>query len=155
MIRHDGVVQAAIIYESLTGNTRLASNYIAHELQAHGHSAVAMAADRVDLDVVQRADMVVLGTWVHGAFVVGAGPALFKLRNAPAMAAKPAVVFCTYALAAGKSLDKLTRAAESMGLTVLGGILIKRGHLQEGAEILVDRLLAGLPTGGMPVLVSR
>ena len=96
-----------------------------------------------------------IGTWVHGAFVVGAGPALFKLRNAPAMAAKPAVVFCTYALAAGKSLDKLTRAAESMGLTVLGGMLIKRGHLQEGAEMLVERLLAGLPTVAMPTLISR
>ena len=149
------MVQVAIIYESLTGNTRTTSNHIADALLAQGHGAVAMAADRVDLDVVQRADMVVLGTWVHGAFVVGAGPALFKLRNAPAMAAKPAVVFCTYALAAGRSLDKLTRAAVSMGLTVLGGMLIKRGHLQEGAEMLVDRLLAGLPTVAMPTLISR
>ena len=138
-------MQVAIIYESLTGNTRKASDHIAEELRARGHSATAMAADGVDLALLQGADVVVLGTWVHGAFVIGAAPALFKLRNAPAMAGKRAVVFCTYALAAGRSLEKLTVAAESLGLTVLGAMLIKRGHLQDGAATLVDRLLAGLP----------
>lgn len=138
-------MQVAIIYESLTGNTRKAAQFIAEALEAEGHTAQAMAVDRVDLDVLQAADVVVLGTWVHGAFVVGAAPAAFKLRSAPAMQGKKAVVYCTYALAAGASLNKLTRLAESLGLEVLGGMLIKRGRLQDGADRLVDRLLAGLP----------
>ena len=145
-------MQVAIIYESLTGNTRKASQLIADELRTEGHVAQAMAVDRVDLDFLGAADMVVLGTWVHGAFVVGAAPAKFKLVAAPAMHGKRAVVFCTYALAAGKSLGKLTSLAESMGLTVLGGMLIKRGHLQEGSARLVDRLLAGIDS--QPTLVS-
>lgn len=137
-------MQVAIIYESLTGNTRKASQLMADELRAEGHLAQAMAVDRVDLEFLQAADVVVLGTWVHGAFVLAQSPATFKLNAAPAMQGKQAVVFCTYALAAGNSLTKLTGFAEALGLTVLGGMLIKRNHLQEGAAQLVDRLLAGV-----------
>jgi hypothetical protein len=105
-----------------------------------------MDVGRIDFDALHAADVVVLGTWVHGAFVVAQAPALFKLRAAPAMQGKKAVVFCTYALAAGKSLDKLTRFAESLGLEVLGGMEINRLHIDSGAAKLVDRLLAGLIT---------
>ncbi|MDQ3468327.1 MAG: hypothetical protein M3487_00900 [Actinomycetota bacterium] len=49
-----------------------------------------------------------VGTWVHGLFVVGQTPwALAAISNLPAMRGKRAAVFCTFALNPGNSLDKL------------------------------------------------
>jgi hypothetical protein len=96
--------------------------------------------------------LVVLGSWVHGAFVLGQAPALEVRQKIQGpmvpLGGKQAVVYCTYALAAGKSLDKMTAFAESFGMNVQGGMLIKRTNLQEGADTLVDRVLANLPIAG-------
>src|SRR5688572_13213007 len=84
-----------------------------------------------DLASVQDADIVLVGTWTHGFFVVGQAPwAAAAISNLPTMRGKRAAVFQTYALDAGKSLDKLTRAVGATGADVIGGLLIKRNHLE-------------------------
>ena len=84
-----------------------------------------------------------VGTWVHGLFVVGQTPwALAPISNLPAMRGKQAAVFCTFALNPGKSLDKLTGAVEATGATVVGGLALSRSKLDEHSEVFASRLVA-------------
>jgi hypothetical protein len=57
------------------------------------------------------------------------------------MDGKRALVFCTYAIDAGKVLEKLTQVVEDRGATVLGGMALRRDRLDEGAKEFVARLL--------------
>ena len=59
--------------------------------------------------VGEAADLVLVGTWTHGLFVVGQGPfGASALGALPFMHGKKAAVFCTFALSPAKTLDKMT-----------------------------------------------
>jgi hypothetical protein len=95
-----------------------------------------------DLSSVQRADIVLVGTWTHGLFVVGQAPyAIGNIANLPTMRGKKAACFLTFALNAGKSVDKLTTAVGQTGASVVGGLEIKRNYLDEHTDLFVERLL--------------
>ena len=134
-------MRVVVIYESLTGNTRKASHRIVEELRSAGHEAEAYPTDGVDLADLQQADLVVVGGWTDGFFFVGQRPGRAgRLRKLPALAGKEAVCFVTYALDAGKTLEKLIAIVEGLGATVDGGMTIRRDRIDEGAEELVARL---------------
>jgi hypothetical protein len=141
-------VRVVVIYESLTGNTRKASDLVAAELQAAGHHAVAYPTTGVDLAELQQADLVVVGGWTDGLFFVAQRPGRAgRLRKVPALAGKRAVCFATYALDAGKTLEKLVGIVEGLGATVEGGMTIRRDKLAEGARELAARIDANVLTG--------
>ena len=103
-------MNAAILVESLTGNTWKAAELVADELQQAGWGITGLSKVRQpDHASIQQADLVLVGTWVHGLFVVGQGPwAAAELSQLPAMRGKKAAVFCTFALNPAKTLDKMT-----------------------------------------------
>ncbi len=141
-------MKVAVIYDSLTGNTKRCAHFIAEGFRAEGHEASVSAVNRIDLGAVGAADLVVLGSWVHGAFIVGQAPAL-ELRQKltgvlPALEGKRCVTYCTYALTAPGVLNKMAKVAEGVGMTHEGGLLIKRSRLADGADLLVDRVLGNL-----------
>jgi Flavodoxin domain len=141
-------MKVAVIYDSLTGNTKKAANLIADGFTAEGHETTVSAVNRIDLAAVGAADLVVLGSWVHGAFIVGQAPAL-QLRQKltgvlPALTGKRCVTYCTYALTGTGVLDKMADVVEGVGMSHVGGLLIKRTKLVEGADLLVDRVLGSL-----------
>jgi flavodoxin len=141
-------MKVAVLFDSLTGNTKKAAHLIAEGFRAEGHEVSVSAVNRIDLAAVGAADLVVLGSWVHGAFVVGQAPAL-ELRQKltgvlPSLNGKRCVTYCTYALTGTGVLDKMARVAEGVGMQHEGGLLIKRTKLQEGADLLVDRVLGNL-----------
>jgi flavodoxin I len=139
-------MKAALLVESLTGNTWSAAERIAGKLQEE-HWTIA-GINRVgapDHAAIQAADIVLVGTWTHGFFVVGQAPwGAAKISNLPAMRGKRAAVFQTYALDAGKSLDRLVHATAATGADVIGGLLIKRNHIEAHTDAFVERLLAAL-----------
>ena len=92
-------MKAAILIESLTGNTWKAGELIAANLQQEKWSITGISSMKDPNHAsIQDADTVIVGTWVHGLFVVGQAPwAIDRLRHLPAMAGKQAVAFCTYA----------------------------------------------------------
>jgi flavodoxin I len=141
-------VRVVVVYESLTGNTRKASHLIVDELMAAGHEASVHPTYDVDLQALQQADLVVVGGWTDGLFFVGQRPGrASRLRNLPALAGKRAVCFVTYALDAGRTLDKLIAIVEGLGATVEGGMTIRRDKLEEGAREFASRLEANVLTG--------
>jgi flavodoxin len=140
------VMKAALLVESLTGNTWKAAEMIASNLEQERWSITGLSkVGEPDHASIQAADVVLVGTWTHGLFVVGQAPwAAAKISNLPAMRGKRAAVFLTYALDAGKSLDKLTHAVAATGADVVGGLLVKRNHLEAHTEAFASRLVGAI-----------
>lgn len=140
---------AVVIYETLTGNTRKAGERIARELGGAGVSAVACPVLEIDYPALAAADIVIIGTWTDGMVLFGQRPgrAGRLWTKIPALDRKKTALYCTFAVAPGKTLAKL----ESMvtghhGADVVGGLAIRRNRIEQGAETFVDRLLAPAPT---------
>ena len=135
-------MRGIVIYESLTGNTKKAAEVIGAELTKAGIPAPVCPITRVDYQALADADLVVVGTWTDGIFVVGQRPGRAgRLRKLPVMRGKRCVVYCTYAIDFGKTLDKLTAILEDRGAEVLGGMAIRRTNLEGGAKEFVERVL--------------
>ena len=140
-------MKAAILYTSLTGNTRTAGELIAANLQQEGWGITTVCPlNELEMGGIQAADMVIIGTWVHGLFVVGQAPwNLGGIANLPAMRGKLSASFCTFALNPGKSLDKLDTALAGLGTEVIGGLALHRSKLEEHSEEFAARLVANTP----------
>lgn len=135
-------MRAIVIYESLTGNTRTAGLLIAEELTRSGVEATASPITAVDLQALSEADLVVVGSWTDGLFFFGQRPGRSgRLAKLPVIDGKRAAVYCTYALDAGKTLEKLAAIVGRRGGDVVGGLAIKRNDLAAGSVDFVDRLL--------------
>lgn len=136
-------MKAAILVESLTGNTWKAAEKVAGGLAQEGWSITGLSRMREpDHAAIQDADVVLIGTWVHGLFVVGQAPwGVGTMASLPAMAGKKAAVFCTFALNPGRTLDTMTRAIEGRGAEVIGGLALHRRQLDRHAEELATRLV--------------
>ena len=139
-------MNAIVIYESLTGNTRRAATRIGADLDASGVSTSVCPITEIDYAALAAADVVVVGTWTDGLFVVGQKPgrAIRMAKLLPVIDRKTAVVFCTYALRTGNTLPKLQGLVERKGGDVRGGLAIRRNKIEEGSEIFVDRLLGNV-----------
>ena len=138
-------MRAVIIYNSLTGTTRRAAHRIASELKALRIEAVPVAIDEVDETAISEADLVIVGTWTDGVIVFGQKPAgRRRLRRLPSLEGKRAVVYCTYAVDPGQTLDKLVTEIEGLGAEVIGGFALARHDLNADVSEFVDRLTPAL-----------
>ena len=137
-------MKAALLVESMTGNTWSAAEMIADKLQQESWGITGLSrVARPDLASIQRADLVLIGTWTHGLFVVGQAPwGSSRIANLPSLAGKQAACFLTFALNAGNSIDKLSAAVGCTGAEVVGGLEIKRNHLEEHTDLFIDRFNA-------------
>ena len=137
---------AVIIYESLTGNTERAANLMATGLRAAGVPTTVCHVTDIDYQALAAADLVIVGTWVDGIFVIGQRPGRGqRLRGLPVLDHKRCLVFCTYALNPGKTLEKMSRILEGRGANVLGGMTIRRKNLEQETKEFVERLLEAIP----------
>lgn len=138
-------MRALVIHESLTGNTRRAAALVAAELRSHGWEASDCSARSVDLAALQQSDVVIVGTWVDGLILFGQRPGMSgKLSDIPLLAQKPTYVFLTYAVDAGKALDKLTALVAGRDGDVRGGMAIRRDQIEDGAAELAAGVMAAL-----------
>jgi flavorubredoxin len=139
-------MNAAIIYESLTGNTKKAAHVIGRELTKAGVGVSVRPITDIDYQALEVADLVIVGTWTDGIVVAGQRPGRAqRLRRLPALDRKRCLVYITYAIDPGKALQKLSRLMEERGANVIGGMSIKRSDLEGGARDFVARLLEALP----------
>lgn len=138
-------MRATIIYNSLTGTTEKAAHRLASELKALRIDATPVPIDEADDATVAEADLVIVGTWTDGIVILGQKPAgKKKLRNLPSLAGKKAVVYCTYAVDPGHTLDKLVAEVEAKGADVIGGFALARHDLAADVAEFVDRLAPAL-----------
>jgi hypothetical protein len=139
-------VNVVVVYESLTGNTHRAADLIGTELTAAGATVTICPITTIDFQALADADLVVVGSWTDGFFVVGQRPGRAgRLRQMPVIDGKKSVVYCTYALNPGKTLEKLAEIVASRGGDVVGGMAIRRDDIPGGVHEFVGRLLDVIP----------
>ncbi len=139
-------MNAAIIYESLTGNTRKTAHLIGAELTKAGVGVSVRPITNIDYQSLEVADLVIVGTWTDGIVIAGQRPGRAqRLHHLPALDRKRCLVYITYAIDPGKTLEKLIKIMEGRGANVLGGMAIKRNNLDGGARDFVARLLDAIP----------
>lgn len=132
-----------VIYESMTGNTARAARLVAETAQATGATVSLFPIDQIGLKELAEADLVFLGTWVDGLVLFGHRPGRKgKLRRLPVIDGKQAALFMTYAIHAGKALDRFADVVEERGATVVARQLFRRDRVEVGIEDFVEVALA-------------
>jgi len=140
-------MQIAVVYASRTGNTRRAAELIGTAFEERGHGVSVQPVDGLDFKALADADLVVLGTWVSGHFVIGQKPGdARRLARVPKLTGKPVALFMTYAINPGGALGKLEQTILRQGGRVLGGYAWKRSALPAGVEDFVDGILGAVKT---------
>jgi hypothetical protein len=139
-------MQAVVIYESLTGNTARAAQLIGAAVADTGAEVAVFPIDAIGLKELAEADIVFIGTWVDGLILVGHRPGRKgKLRRLPVIDGKRAATFMTYAIHAGKALDRFGAVVEERGAVVVARQLFRRDKLEVGIDDFVHNALAAVP----------
>jgi flavodoxin I len=139
-------MRAVVIYESLTGNTARAARLIADELASRGVEVAVYPVTDIGLKDLAEADVVFVGTWVDGLILFGHRPGRAgRIRAMPVIDGKRVAAFMTYAVHAGKALDRFSRVLTERGATVVARGLLRRDHLDRGITDLVTEALATVP----------
>ena len=112
----------AIVYDSSTGTTENAAKAMANVLEASGHQCKVQSVFQADPDEVSQADLICIGSWVKGIFVIMQHPTEETMRfidRLGNLTGKKALVFCTYKLAVGPTLRHMTQRLENKGAQVV------------------------------------
>lgn len=132
-------MKAVVLFESLTGNTRRAAELIGGAAAAAGDDVTVRPITDIDYAELAKADVVYVGTWVDGFVLFGHRPGRAgRLRKLPVLDHKPVAVFMTYAVHAGKALDRTARLLEGKGADIVGRHLFRRDRLEAGVDEFVD-----------------
>lgn len=139
-------MHAVVIYESMTGNTARAARLIAHEVAAQGVDVALFNITDIGLKDLAAADIVFVGTWVDGLVLFGHRPGRAgRIKAMPVIDGKRVAAFMTYAVHAGKALDRFGRVLEERGATVVASTLLRRDRLERGVSDFVSSALATVP----------
>jgi hypothetical protein len=139
-------MRAVVIYESLTGNTARAAQLIGAAAEQAGAEVAVFPIDAIGLKELAEADIVFVGTWVDGLILVGHRPGRKgKLQRLPVIDGKRAATFMTYAIHAGKALDRFAAVIEERGAVVVARQLFRRDKLEVGVDDFVHNALAAVP----------
>jgi flavodoxin len=112
----------AIVYDSSTGTTAKAAETMGKTMEAHGHQCRVQSVAQADPAAVSEADLICIGSWVKGLFIIGQHPTEGTMRfidRLGDLSGKNAIVFCTYKLATGSTLRQMAQALEEEGATVV------------------------------------
>lgn len=113
----------AIVYDSSTGTTAKAAEAMGKTMEAHGHQCRVQSIALADPADVSEADLICVGSWVKGLFIIRQHPTEGTMRfieRLGDLSGKKAVVFCTYKLAIGSTLRQMAKALEEEGAKVVG-----------------------------------
>lgn len=113
----------AVVYDSKTGTTAQAAERMGDLLSAQGHRCRVESITQADPSAVAQADLICVGGWVEGLFVILQHPTAELMQfigRLGDLSGKQVIVFCTYKLAAGSALQQMARALERKGAEVLG-----------------------------------
>ena len=112
-----------IVYDSSTGTTAEAAGAMGKVMEEHGHTCQVQPVTQADPGDVSEADLICIGTWVKGLFIIMQHPTKGSMNFIERMgnlADKKVVVFCTYKLAAGSTLSQMAKVLEGKGAEVVG-----------------------------------
>lgn len=112
----------AIVYDSSTGTTENVARAMANALEESGHQCKVQSVFQADPDEVSQADLICIGSWVKGIFVVMQHPTEGTMRfidRLGDLTGKKVLVFCTYKLAVGSTLQRMAQGLDQKGAHVV------------------------------------
>jgi hypothetical protein len=137
---------AVVIYESLTGNTARAARLIGEAVAAEGVDVSIYPITDIGLKELSAADIVFVGTWVDGLVLFGHRPGRAgRIRQMPVIDGKRVAAFMTYAIHAGRALDRFADVLSERGADVVARTLLRRDRLHAGLDGFVQDALAAVP----------
>ena len=117
------MMRVAIVYDSSTGTTKATAEQMGEAVRAAGHECSVESIADADPAEVSAADAICVGSWTKGLYVIRQGPtqaALDFIGRLGPLHGKHVAVFTTYAIAVGKTLQKMASPLEASGATVTG-----------------------------------
>jgi flavorubredoxin len=140
------VTRAVVIYESLTGHTARAARLIGEAVAVEGVEVAIYPITDIGLKNLAESDLVFVGTWVDGLVLFGHRPGRAgRIRSMPVIDGKRVAAFMTYAIHAGRALDRFAEVLEERGATVVSRALLRRDRLETGIDDFVRSALATVP----------
>lgn len=132
---------AAIVYRSATGTTRRLAEEIGAHLASRGLAVAVQSVGEADPAALAEADLILLGCWTSGLFVVAQHPDepwLAFARSLPALGGIRVGLFTTYKLAAGSMFPRMRRALDGKAERVDLELKSRDGHLSEAGRLALD-----------------
>lgn len=132
-----------VLYHSRNGHTQNAADFLADAVRDLKHEVIVKSVTEVNQTDVAKADVLFIGTWVHGLILFGVRPAGAELwvPSLPSLKGKPVGVFCTYAFNPRGSLHTLGHLLAAKGAVILGQHAFHRNRIHEGVAQFVQSIL--------------
>jgi flavodoxin len=134
----------AIVYDSKTGTTAKAAESMGKAFEEQGHQCTVQSVTEADPAQVSRADLICVGSWTKGLYVIfqhATKDSLRFIHQLDNLSGKLAVAFCTYKIATGKLLPRLGQALEAKGAEVVGQFQYRGAHPDDKFRTFAKSLL--------------
>lgn len=131
-----------IVYTSQSGNTKKVVDLVKEQLLSRGHNVIVKNVLTVTPEKVDEAELLVIGTPVHGFILFGQKPAkpvreFLNSQLPDDLSNKPVIGFATYLFFPSKALKPIEDAIKSRNGKLLDLITNKRSN----KSILVSDIL--------------
>lgn len=138
------VMKVLIAYDSHKGTTRAVAERIAIVAQGSTPDVTVSHVGAIAPSEAAAADVLFLGAWTRGMFVVGVGPSDGAVRWAqglPPLAGTLGAVFCTYDLAPRGTLAAMSSLLDRAGVEVLGAHGSNRRNRLAGVDVFARDIM--------------
>jgi flavodoxin len=135
---------ATVVYRSATGTTRRLAEEIGAHLESRGLTTTVQSVGDCDPASLAGADLVLLGCWTSGLFVVAQHPDepwMAFVRDVPVLAGARVGLFTTYKLATGSMFAKMRAAVGSRATRIDLELKSRDGHLSDAGRLALDRFI--------------
>jgi flavodoxin len=135
---------AAVVYRSATGTTRRLAEEIGVYLETRGITATVQSVGDADPASLAGVDLVLLGCWTSGLFVVAQHPDepwMAFVRDLPPLGPARVGLFTTYKLATGSMFAKMRVAVGSRATRIDLELKSRDGHLSDAGRLALERFL--------------
>ncbi len=136
---------AAVVYRSATGTTRRLAEEIGVHLESRGVTTTVQSVGDVDPASLAGVDLVLLGCWTSGLFVVAQHPDepwMAFVRDLPTLAHARVGLFTTYKLATGSMFARMRAALGANAGDIDLELKSRDGHLSDAGRLALDRFVA-------------
>ncbi len=117
------MMRVAIVYDSSTGTTKAVAEQMGEMAREAGHECSVESIHDADPAAVSAADVICVGSWTKGLYVIRQSPTqatIDFIERLEPLDGKHVAVFTTYAIAVGKTLQKMASSLEARSANVTG-----------------------------------
>lgn len=133
---------AAVVYRSATGTTRRFAEEIGAHLRSRGIDTTVQSVGDADAAALAHVDLVLLGCWTSGLFIVAQHPDepwLAFVRDLPSLGSARVGLFTTYKLATGSMFGRMRSALAATGARIELELKSRDGRLSDAGRRALDR----------------